>query len=109
MAPPPSVVEAAERSIKHWGEIEAACSGELSGAERRIARRQHEVNEAGADFLIASNEFAQFLDRLDEAWRNLRSCVVVGEEIIQAGRGYVSAAVMSQIAALRTAGRTGRL
>ena len=70
---------------------------ELTGAERRIARRQYEVNEAGAEFILGSDEFAQFLDRLHQAWRDLRSVTIVGGELIAACRGYMPAAIMSRL------------
>ncbi len=92
-----AAVEAAERTIQHWGDIEAACSTELAGAERRINRRQHEFNEAAADFIIAWDAFAGFMDRLDDAWKNLRSCAIVGEDLIQACHAYCPASVMSRL------------
>ncbi len=60
-------------------------------------RRQHEAAEAGAEFLIASDEFGQFLDRLDQAWTDLRSCSVVAQELIAACKGYMPAAIMSRL------------
>ncbi len=92
-----AAVEAAERSIEHWAEVEAACSGELAGAERRINRRRPECNEAGAEFLIASDEFAAFMNRLDAAWATLRSSMIVGEDLIGACHGYAPASVMSRL------------
>ncbi len=92
-----ALVEAANRAIGHWEDIEAACASELSGAEKRISRRRHEVNEAIADFLIASPEFAAFLDGLDRAWATLRSYSIIGEDLIGAGKGYVPASVMSRL------------
>lgn len=92
-----AAVEAANRQIGHWEDVEAACAAELRGAEQRISRRRHEVNEATADFLIASPEFAALMDQLDAAWRNLRSVTIVGEDLIGACHGYAPASVMSRL------------
>jgi hypothetical protein len=45
-----AAVEAAERAIGHWSDIEAACASELSGAERRISRRQPSLPRTMAMF-----------------------------------------------------------
>ncbi len=92
-----AAVTAAERSIAHRSEVGAACTTELTGAERRIARRQHEVNEAGADFLLSSEAFADFMTGLDDAWARLRSFVIIGGEIIGACRGYCPGSIMSTL------------
>ncbi len=92
-----AAVEAAERAIKHWSDIEQACASELRGAENRISRRRHEVSEAGAEFLIASDEFAAFMDGLDRAHATLRSYTIIGENLIEACHGYCPASVMSRL------------
>lgn len=45
-----AAVEAAERAIGHWSDIEAACASELSGAERRISRRRPSLPRTMAMF-----------------------------------------------------------
>jgi hypothetical protein len=89
-----AAVTKANADIAHSSEVEGACGSELSQAERRLSIRRIDVNETGAAFLTSSPEFAGFLDRLDAAWVNLRTCMILGQELISACRGNCPHSVM---------------
>src|SRR5262249_27153805 len=66
-------------------------------SQTRLRLRQAELNECLATAICSSPEFAAFLDQLDAARRYLRTCVVVGREIIQTCRGYCPTPIMSRL------------
>jgi hypothetical protein len=91
-----ATLERAQDELTQIVRVETALSAEIGESQRRLQSRQRELHEAVAVAICSSQEFADLLSLIEEAWQWLRSLRIVFNETITACRGNMPAALMSR-------------
>jgi hypothetical protein len=83
------------RKLERAEKIEATLTAEITTAEQRLRRRQHDRTEALAGVVCHSAEFAQLIADTSAAWAKLRTLRTIFVAAMNACSGYMDSRTMA--------------